>query len=379
MYTVNHRISALSRCISAGIVLAITALTVYGDKIHLKSGGEIDGLIIAEQRGVVTIDVGFGTTRVDSSDIDSIVRSSGDERVVLKKEWLGRYYDDDKLHSAALKPFIESMRCLRALRAGAVLRKRALDGLKSEIDSLNMALAVHAGEYISLNGDLATLSRKSPLDQYRIVGKAHEYNSSIIECRKQIEEKQAECLKGNPQLALYMDSLDRVGRVFGVFKKSCPAKTIAENREPLHLIENDLRQFGAEFEAATIDVTFIQGNNIVVPVFINGKPPVLLLLDTGASTVVLSRSLAEKLGIHWRSGGLVKVSLADGEIISGYSIVLRSVAVKDFRAFDVRAIVLENAPAPGINGLLGMSYLDRFSIHIDGLNRKLVLKKFRAW
>ena len=176
----------------------------------------------------------------------------------------------------------------------------------------------------------------------------------------------------------YQDSLAQMDEALRVFEKTCRTNKPDDDRRVLTAIENDVRQCKAEFKTAIADATFIQGDHIVVPVTLNGRGPVLLLLDTGASTVTLSRALAARLGINWRDGIKVSATLADGRTTTGYSILLRSVAVGDFIAANVRAMVLEKPPAPGIDGLLGMSFLQRFILRIDPANKKFILKEIIA-
>lgn len=70
------------------------------------------------------------------------------------------------------------------------------------------------------------------------------------------------------------------------------------------------------------------------------------------------------------------MTIANGENITGHSVVLRTVAVENFRAAKVRAIVHETPK--GIDGLLGMTYLHRFIVNIDAVNKKLILRHFTA-
>jgi clan AA aspartic protease (TIGR02281 family) len=351
-------------------------VSAQGDIIRLKSGGSITGIITDIKNGAVTINVGFGLTRVDSADIKSVTRSSAGDNTQMQKQWRDLYDADDRSTALpGLNLLREKLRRLRALRIRALNRQHELEQVDREIDSLEHALTDNADGYTALNPDLNMLSHKDFDEQYRLVGKAHQFNSAIINLQQVIERKKEDQRIGNPALADYMDSLGRMNEAFYAFKKSCPRKTLKENRAALNGIEADLRQCKAEFKVAVADATFIQGDHIVVRVTINGHGPVRLLLDTGASTVTLTRALASRLGINWRDGCKIRGTLADGRITTGYSVLLRSVAVGEFSAADVRAIVLEQPPAPGVDGLLGMSYLQRFVLSIDPANKKFVMKK----
>jgi clan AA aspartic protease (TIGR02281 family) len=349
-----------------------------GDEITLKSGGSIAGIITEAKNGSVTIDVGFGNTVVDTADIASISRSNATDHAMMRKLWHDRYAGENPSLSPAMKPFVENLRRLRALRIRAINRQRDLEQLDCTIDSLEHALTDNAAGYQALNPALTTLSQKNFDEQYRLVGKAHQFNASIIGLQQEIENKKNDQQNGNPALSEYMDSLAQTDEAFCAFKKSFGAKSSSDDLLALNGLEKDLQQCGAEFKTAVADATFIQGNHIVVPVTINGRGPVKLLLDTGASTVTLSRALAARLGINWRDGIKVTATLADGQKTNGYSVLLRSVTVGDFTAAGVRAVVLDKPPCPGIDGLLGMSFLQRFILRIDPANKKFVMKKIIA-
>ena len=359
---------------TAGFLFLVAAVT-HGDVIRLKSGGIVTGIITQVKKGTVCINVGWGTTFIDSADVLSIQRSSAAENDSLR---LDRDACNADPRHRELQKLIDKLRKLRALRITAINRQRSLERLDAEIDSLERALCENADGYQALNPDLGTLSKKRIAEQYRLVGQAHQFNSSIIGLQQAIEDRKADQQKGNPALADYLDSVALTEQEFRAFKKSCTKTTLKNNRAVMSGIEDDFKRYKSEFKTAVTDATFIQGDHIIVPVSINGRTPVSLLFDTGASTVTISQALADRLGINWRSGVKVSASMADGRTSEGYSVLLRSVAVGDFRADNVRAVVLKDPPFKGIDGLLGMSYLQRFHLRIDPANKKFVLKRIVA-
>jgi aspartyl protease family protein len=90
---------------------------------------------------------------------------------------------------------------------------------------------------------------------------------------------------------------------------------------------------------------------------INGTK-VKVLVDTGATGVAISQSIADKLNL--KSIHAVRTNTANGESI-GYMVRLNSVQIGGVHANNVAAMI-----APGLDGdiLLGMSFLGRMDIRL---------------
>ncbi len=120
---------------------------------------------------------------------------------------------------------------------------------------------------------------------------------------------------------------------------------------------------------------------IVVAALLNKKINVTLILDTGASLVVIKDSVAKQLGID--SGSLkqdIKLRLADGRESAAKHAVLSSISVQGVEATNVDvAILSSDVQDPALkDGLLGMTYLKNFSFKIDQRNKKLTLERFNS-
>ncbi len=91
---------------------------------------------------------------------------------------------------------------------------------------------------------------------------------------------------------------------------------------------------------------------------INGEP-VVFLVDTGATSVSFSRSLAEEIGIHRGNLDFTASSRTANGIVAVARITLDSVEVGPIEIDDVRASV-RNVESSGPEAvLLGMSFLSR--------------------
>ena len=141
--------------------------------------------------------------------------------------------------------------------------------------------------------------------------------------------------------------------------------------------ENKLRQYKIEEEHKPKEVEFSDENqNITVKALINEEIATSLVLDTGASTIMLRRHVADKMGITLDKPD-AKVTLANGKTVDAKQVTLRSVKVQDSEAFNVGAVILmeEDNGLGAADGLLGMSFLRNFSFKIDQKYKKLILEK----
>ena len=112
------------------------------------------------------------------------------------------------------------------------------------------------------------------------------------------------------------------------------------------------------------------GSSIVLPMgsgghfstagSINGKQ-VNFLVDTGATSVALSQSEANRIGLEWKRGRPGLSQTANGTV-PVYTVNLTSVRVGDVEIANVAAVVL---PSDMPVVLLGNSFLNRFNMRRD--------------
>ncbi|MFN7725869.1 MAG: TIGR02281 family clan AA aspartic protease [Rubrivivax sp.] len=102
---------------------------------------------------------------------------------------------------------------------------------------------------------------------------------------------------------------------------------------------------------------------------VNGRS-LRFMVDTGASSVALSRAQAEQLGLDWRRGDPVQVGTANGSTVA-HRVVLSSLRVGGVEVANVEAVVL---PANLPQALLGNSFLGRFQMRRDNDVMRLELR-----
>jgi clan AA aspartic protease (TIGR02281 family) len=148
-------------------------------------------------------------------------------------------------------------------------------------------------------------------------------------------------------------------------------KATSQEREK----EQKLREEFAPKHVTIVD----ERGQISVETLLNRKVKATLILDTGASLLVIKQSVAKQLGLDAAAiKEDIKLKLADGRESIAKHAVLASVSVQGVEAQNVDvAILAADVQDPYLkDGLLGMTYLKNFSFKIDQKNKKLILEKF---
>ncbi len=116
-----------------------------------------------------------------------------------------------------------------------------------------------------------------------------------------------------------------------------------------------------------------RGNIIILPeVTVNNRLKLSMLLDTGASYMVITQKQANSLGL--RNFKNVKLSTANG-IVTGKLTTLKSVKVGNSESKNVAAVILPDATSGRVQGILGLSFLKNYKYTIDRKNSLLILDK----
>jgi aspartyl protease family protein len=137
--------------------------------------------------------------------------------------------------------------------------------------------------------------------------------------------------------------------------------------------DRKVRKFEALVFSETIDLES-EGGGLVVQAVI-GLEPVKMLIDSGASIVLIPRELAEQLKIKPADDAKdMTLRTADGRRIAAKQIFLPRLRVGQFEVENVEAALLETA-IDGTRPLLGLSFLSKFRFEIDSAQKKLTLLK----
>lgn len=122
----------------------------------------------------------------------------------------------------------------------------------------------------------------------------------------------------------------------------------------------------------TTTIRYTPGQRIIVDAKINGGTATRLLLDTGADTTLISPLVLSAAGASLIRGGTAARIVG----VTGGSDVQR-VAVDSLEVGEARVsglqVVAHDMGQPGIDGLLGRDFLDRFKVTIDSTTGVLTI------
>ncbi|MBI5017754.1 MAG: TIGR02281 family clan AA aspartic protease [Deltaproteobacteria bacterium] len=108
----------------------------------------------------------------------------------------------------------------------------------------------------------------------------------------------------------------------------------------------------------------------VVAASINGRETARLLLDTGASTTLLSPRLADRLGLTVRRVPPAVLRTANGQVEAGWAEV-DTIEVGGRRVGPLRVVIHD--AIEGADGLLGLNFLGAFRVEIHAQGPSLTL------
>jgi predicted aspartyl protease len=120
------------------------------------------------------------------------------------------------------------------------------------------------------------------------------------------------------------------------------------------------------------------GGIVKVPVVINDVPGTFIL-DTGAAFVAVGTSFAKKAKIEGEQGSSLRLHTANG-VAEGQLGRADTIQLRSLKAKSVPVVIESDSAAaygPGIEGLLGLSFLSRFNVTIDGRTVRIAPNKPR--
>lgn len=358
-------------------VLACFLNPAFADMVYLKDKEGMEGIIEQEDAGSLVLNVGYGRITLDKKDISGVRRYNIPEQEALKRSWNYKYFLRQEFIPEGLKGLADDFKGLLAARETAIAGKKEADkiqrkigALENELKDLNSKLSLAAGQ-------LGMIKPKEPQEYNRMVNdfnsltakiKSFEYNKRLLEEQLLPLEKKA---------CAYINDFGLFRKNFSQSYDSSDQETKERNKPFFEGISNELNLMEEDFTQYKIDYNS-SGSGIVVEAVLNKAVKAKLIVDTGATMVMITRPVADKLGLRFDAKGAgIPATLADGSRVSAYPVTLESVKVGGVELKAVPAAILESKKDGFADGLLGMSFLENFVVRIDAKNNQLLLEELR--
>ena len=369
-------------CLFILILFIAASVSFYAaaDTVKLKKGGNLAGVIKQEDETSITLQIGMGTMKIQRSEIESIRKAGEKENGVLEASFRRTAIERGSFVPPGLEGMDQKLKAIPGKNVDAA--KRQLDSLVQKLDANSDKINSLKDEFDKKNKEI--LGTDSKVDLQR-------YNSLVAEnnlASAKISELWGERHKMGPKLleyqAAYGKAITNYGNGIGDFglylDKTAEAlkKRGMSDDESLYLesVRKSLADLQKSLNADTVAISK-GAHGITVKAVLNDKVECLLVIDTGATVLVITKSIADNLGIGPNDLHEGKFSLADGSIIKSKITKIKSVRVGDSTVYNVTAGVTDNPPEPGVDGLLGMSFLKNFKFNLDADNGVLILEMIK--
>lgn len=376
-------------------VISITLILVLcgsacSDVIYFKNGGELEGIIQGETEEYIIIDVGGGTMTVRRDEIDHIREATLEELDRLQRERLGHEIEigewapagceDIKIIYSKAKDDRESLRKARA--KSQAIQADIIHEEKKRSDLLDML--GKKGE------ELKGLDAEKDIKRYKVKKNIKRYNEVIAE----INILNADLNRENSKIkTLYEDQKEinaKLAKLVNAYRASYELfnNTLSTRRngikedemtsDELYFFEEmdvKIKEIEGDFKKDIAQYT-PDGDHIIVDTLIDGRVTAQLMVDTGASIVLISSNIANRLGVEYEGITTeIDIIMADGSTAKAKPMILESVKVGDAEVKKVQAAILEKDVIGGVDGLLGMSFLSHFVIKVDSASNRLILER----
>ena len=353
------------------------------DTVKLKNDGSLTGVIKQEDATSITLQIGMGTMKIQKSEIESILKVDEKENDVLEGSFRRTAIERGSFVPPGLEDTAQKLRDIAGNRKNVDDAKLQLDSLKEKLDADSDKLRTLRADFDKKNSEIHDMDPKSDIERYN--GLITELNST----GSKISAVSEELNKMNPKLLEYQTAYwktiteygNEVGD-FGIYLDNT-AETLKKrgmtDEEALYLdtVSKSLADIQRELNRDEVAVSKSE-RGMTVKTVLNGEVTCLLAVDTGAVVVVISKSIADRLEINPNDSlEDVQFTLADGSTFKSKVVKIKSVRVGNSMVHDVSAAVIDKPPAPGVDGLLGMSFLNNFNIKMDVANGKLILETIK--
>lgn len=346
------------------------------DTVVLKNGKKFEGIVTKENSSEITINIGLGSISFKRDQIATVEHS---EQQVIEENWQRELITRGRFVPHGLNDFADKFATLESLRNSAVLATTENAGIQRRKTELFNEINTIQDQITQIAIQFQAALPENNLQTYNnLVKQQNRLATRAMLLKNTIGKDDEKTSANRDAISAYMQQLDDFKKDLAVKKSPANRQDPEIDRRTLEFfssLDQRIKKYSTEFQQ--IDVPHHgDRNHMLVSVRLNDRIDGTFLLDTGATYVTLSSEMAKNLGIGLSGKNNVTVSLANGSNVSAQAVILESMQTGNARVNGVIAMVFPEPPHPGVDGLLGMSFLREFTIQLDPVNKKLVFQQF---
>ncbi len=361
------------------IVLIFMATNCLADTVLLKNKDSINGIVIEEEEDSVVIDVGFGTVVLLRAEIESIKKSSEAARARLRKEWQKSHFKSFPAPTAREQELVDNFEELIYKKRQIRKNNAEKENIAEKISALRKDTSQLQDELYALSEKIEAGRNKKDIRKYNfLIVKFNTFSKELKDAVDELDKLQIEHEKASEAVAKYINQFMQLKKLFEKKYENLVAvdtltleqkKFYEKIAEKLNKLQQGIRQERIKFAR--------QKGHVVIEAIINDKAGIMMMIDTGATMTVISREVAQRLDIDYdKLKKDVKLTGIGGQPLSAKFIILKSIKIGDVRARNVEAVIIKDKTFKDVDGLLGMSFLKKFSFSIDRKKQSLVFNFF---
>jgi len=272
---------------------------------------------------------------------------------------------------------------------------KALEALKKQIETLDQELMTKpdsSDEKAIQEYNAKVIERNALVEKYNQEGKIYmtlesAYNTANKKLKGEISVREKNLEAQKEEYEIFIETYnqwinEKKDEAFFKELNRFYAELIeqnrgGENKRRSNKYINRLRSIRQELGQLAVDDENSRENGVlIVKAIFPGKETCFLILDTGASRVSLSPEMADVLGLSEKLGDEIETLVAGGMTVKGRSVDIPWITVAGQTAKNIQGIILSSSK-PGIDGLLGRSFLKRFILDIDDEREPKVILRTR--
>ncbi len=345
------------------------------DIVHLDNNRSVEGVIEEETDRHIVIRVGGGRIRFERSRVVAIERGEPEGHEQKLRDWREQHFLKPSFVPDALRPLAADFR--RLLRERRNLYRSTAERNRLESREMQLLAAIDAlhRENVEVSNRLAAADpRRDPQAYNRHVAAANELNARLRQHYTELEQTRDAMAEPQELMDAYIRKFDGVQRGYREALQTSDMND-EDNRVFLDAMQQRLAALQQDFQEHALE-TETQGSVSVVTARVNDLVDGRFIVDTGAGIVTISEAFAKRLQLPPVSADTptTQVITADGRRVEAVPVIIESLNVAGLREKNISAVILKEPPGHNIDGLLGMSFLRRFHVSLEGSGR-LILRR----